>query len=44
MELSILLTQGMARNYFEFLAALGQGSVSLFAAGRGGLVTLAKDL
>jgi hypothetical protein len=44
MQVSALLAQGMATNYVAFLTALGQGGMALFAAGRGGVVTLAHEL
>ncbi len=41
MHVTALLAQGMVTNYVAFLTALGQGGMSLFAAGRGGFMTLA---
>lgn len=39
----VLLMQGMAANYVQFITELNQQNLSLFEAGRGSLVTLAGE-
>jgi hypothetical protein len=42
-EIPGLMFQGLAKNYVEFLTALSRSNVSLFAGGRGSLVTLLQE-